>query len=374
LGQNAPVRLHVAADDRTGALEVAAALSDRGVGGGAGVPVGVWPSFPDHEVCVVDLESRHLSAEDAALRAAALPAERAAHKIDSTLRGNWAHELVARHAASGLPVMIVPALPALGRVCVDGQVLIGGTPVHLGWPADDVRTGVVSSRPAEHLSTAGALDAREMSSLDDVDRWLADPQGCVVVDARSDDDIDAIVGRWSRGGEVLLAGPSIVIAAAAGESTAPRAPRRLPAPALIVCGSANAAARRQIEIAVERGAVRAGSTEDAVAALGGERPAIVTVEPPIGRVAPAEAESRARGLAGQVQAILRSVPTLGALVVIGGDTAAAVLGHATVHVLGSVTPGTAWVESPELSCPVITRAGGFGDERALADLLWGTLP
>jgi uncharacterized protein YgbK (DUF1537 family) len=148
----------------------------------------------------------------------------------------------------------------------------------------------------------------------------------------------------------------------------------LPAPALIVCGSANAAARRQIAIAVERGAVRAGSTEEAVAALGGERPAIVTVEPLIGRVAPAEAESRVRGLAGQVQAILRSVPTLGALVVIGGDTAAAVLGHATVHVLGSVTPGTAWVESPELSCPVITRAGGFGDERALADLLWGTLP
>ena len=59
--------------------------------------------------------------------------------------------------------------------------------------------------------------------------------------------------------------------------------------------------------------------------------------------------------------------------VIGGDTAAALLGQCDVHVLGSLTPGTAWVDSPEIRQPVITRAGAFGDERALADLLWGTL-
>ena len=60
-------------------------------------------------------------------------------------------------------------------------------------------------------------------------------------------------------------------------------------------------------------------------------------------------------------------------VVIGGDTAAMVLGAAPVRVLGSVAPGTAWVVSPRYPIPVVTRAGGFGDERALADLLWGTL-
>jgi uncharacterized protein YgbK (DUF1537 family) len=42
-------------------------------------------------------------------------------------------------------------------------------------------------------------------------------------------------------------------------------------------------------------------------------------------------------------------------------------------VLGSVAPGTAWLVSPRYRLPVVTRAGGFGDERALADLLWGTL-
>ena len=48
-------------------------------------------------MCVVDLESRHLSSQQAASRAAAFKVSGpAAHKIDSTLRGNWARELVAR--------------------------------------------------------------------------------------------------------------------------------------------------------------------------------------------------------------------------------------------------------------------------------------
>lgn len=371
--QNAPVRLHVVADDRTGALEVAAALADRGIGGDAGVVVAAWPSFPDSDVCVVDLASRHLSAEEAALRAATLPFESAAHKIDSTLRGNWAHELVARHAASAVPVLVVPALPALGRVCIAGEVRVDGKPVHLGVAADDVRAGVSSSRPAEHLRAAGALDVVEMGSLDAVGEWLAAREGCAVVDAASDADIEAIVSRWRRAPGVLLAGPSAVIAAAVG--TAPMgSERRLPSPVLVACGSANATARRQIEVAVERGAVAAASSEDAVAALRSGEHAIVGVDAPNGRVEAVEAESVATALAARVHEIVASVPELGALVVIGGDTAAYVLGDPIVHVLGSVAPGTAWVASPVLSTPVITRAGGFGDERALADLLWGTLP
>src|SRR4051812_9287183 len=109
------MRLHAAADDRTGALELAAALADRGVGGGSGVPVSVWPNVADDPVSVVDLDSRHVAPHEAGLRAASLMiVGPSAHKIDSTLRGNWAHELVARQRASGLPVLLIPALPVLG--------------------------------------------------------------------------------------------------------------------------------------------------------------------------------------------------------------------------------------------------------------------
>ena len=63
----------------------------------------------------------------------------------------------------------------------------------------------------------------------------------------------------------------------------------------------------------------------------------------------------------------------GAVIVIGGDTAAALLGDADVVVHGSVAPGTAWLTSPDFEVPIITRAGGFGDELALVDLLQGTM-
>ena len=79
----------VAADDRTGAFEVAAEMAEV-----IGVPVEVrvgtavadWP-------CVVDLGSRALAARDAAARASAIdtrfgPAAWTAHKIDSTLRAS----------------------------------------------------------------------------------------------------------------------------------------------------------------------------------------------------------------------------------------------------------------------------------------------
>ena len=61
---------------------------------------------------------------------------------------------------------------------------------------------------------------------------------------------------------------------------------------------------------------------------------------------------------------------VGTLIVIGGDTAAALLGDALVVVHGSVRPGTALVESLVVDVPVITRAGGFGAIDALSELLW----
>ena len=89
--QNAAVDLHVAADDRTGAIETAAAIADRT---GAPVPVAVWPDLvpPSVGAAVVDLASRHVDPADAVARAGSLPCRgRLAHKIDSTLRGNWAN-------------------------------------------------------------------------------------------------------------------------------------------------------------------------------------------------------------------------------------------------------------------------------------------
>ena len=107
----------VAADDRTGAFEVAALFA--AVVGPTRVTVGV----PAAGSCVVDIATRSLSADEAAERAAvmeATPSRWAGHKIDSTLRGQWATELRTRHETGGRRVVVLPAWPALGRTCRRG--------------------------------------------------------------------------------------------------------------------------------------------------------------------------------------------------------------------------------------------------------------
>ena len=88
----------VVADDRTGALATAGACAD--VGFEALVVPYEHDSAPGAECVVIDLESRHLSTGAAAARARAVDPG-AVHKIDSSLRGNWAHELVARRGEGG---------------------------------------------------------------------------------------------------------------------------------------------------------------------------------------------------------------------------------------------------------------------------------
>jgi uncharacterized protein YgbK (DUF1537 family) len=362
--------LHVAADDRTGAFEVAAALADREAGGVDGVPVTVWPDVGSADVSVVDLASRHLSPHAAAERAAGLGARTpAAHKIDSTLRGNWARELVARHITTRLAVLLLPALPALGRVCVGGVVFNGGRPVHEG--QGDARQRIAGSRPAEHLRAAGASDVVELAAAADLAAWAAAPGGFAVVDASSDADLEALVALWPRSA-VLLSGTSAAIAASAG-ITAARVVRHINGPALVVCGSANPVARAQLAAAVGSGTTVAKDAASAISALAARRDTILATPVPNGPIDANRADAEAARLAAQVEEVAAKAPHLAAIVVIGGDTAAAVLGTAPVRVLGSVAPGTAWLVSSRYRLPVITRAGGFGDERALADLLWGTL-
>ena len=121
--------LFVVADDRTGALETAG-MCARGFG-----PVLVSGRPLDATVgcagsvraMVVDIASRHVTPAEAGRRVADLSgveSARVAHKIDSTLRGNWAAELVAHsRARAGRRVLVIPSFPQVGRVCTGGVVL-----------------------------------------------------------------------------------------------------------------------------------------------------------------------------------------------------------------------------------------------------------
>ena len=243
----------IAADDRTGALETAGTLAHDGAG--------VVPTLTNlgdlsnvgSRAVVVDLATRHVMSGMAATRAVGVDsvgADRYGHKIDSTLRGNWASELVARHAETGRPVLVVPSYPALGRTCVGGVVLVDEVPVHEGAAGHDVRTPVNNSRPADMLRAAGALDVVGCHDLTDLVDWLEVPGGIAVADAATDDDLAAIANRWVGVDGVLFAGTSAAIGSAGARLFNNKQRSERPAvrgPVLVVCGSAHPHAIEQVE-------------------------------------------------------------------------------------------------------------------------------
>lgn len=374
-GQNAEMQLLVVADDRTGALETAATLADRL---GAPIPVIAWPARPavpeaPDSVAVIDVGSRHLSPGDARSRVGRVPAaDRVAHKLDSTLRGNWPDELAA--VVERRPVLLVPALPEQGRTCVGGMVLEHGRPVHEGGAGSDVRRRVSSSRPARLLRAAGVTAVVELAELDRVVDWLADPVGVAVADASTAADITGLVGAWNDSrDDVVLAGTAAVIGAVADRHGDPPTPPVTDGPILVACGSVHPAARAQLA-AAERSGIPVATIADEITArrLAASGALILATEIPVGDVDEPLAVAAATALAGGVADLRREV-ALGALVVLGGDTAAAIFGAAAVSVHGTVAPGTAWSTVDGFDMPVVTRSGGFGSESSLVDLVRATL-
>lgn len=327
--------------------------------------------------------------------ARSLLARLSAHKIDSTLRGNWAYELAARQQSRQCRVLLAPALPELGRTCVGGVVLVDGRPVHEGSGSLDARSRVTSSRPAEHLAHAGVTSVSVAADADALQTWMdRHDEGFVVCDAVTELDLAAIGRVWGASTNVLFGGTAGSISVAAnsalgwpGHRAANTAgPDRWPTPTLIVCGSLHAGARRQLADLAGRGVTietvgpvvgprRRWSRRRAPVshALSKTQPCAVLISPASATlpVSLLDAEAMADRLGTAVAARVAS-GSVATLVVIGGDTAAAVIGEALVRVEGLAAVGTPWgrlADRPEML--LVTRSGGFGGDTALSDLVMG---
>ncbi len=333
----------MSADDRTGALEVAAEIA--ATAGAVRVGVGGWvgDSLADAGG-VVDLGSRHLAPHEAIERILSLPdAGWTAHKFDSTLRGNWAHELRARHERTGRRVLVVAGWPAMGRTCVDGVVQVHGVPV-----------GAIADELPEADLLADVVELR---------RWLEGDSRFAAVDVLDEASIHA-TARAVAGTSVLVGGPAGPVGAAfaahsAARSGRPRSGRprvqtveHCHLPALVVCGSATDLSREQVR---RLQAVNQG---------------VDTLEAPHteGDLVPEVALE----LAGRARARL-ALTTYRTLVLIGGETAAAVLGDGVRVVGGTVAAGMPWSRDALGEGPlVVTKAGGFGRPDALVRLFTDT--
>jgi uncharacterized protein YgbK (DUF1537 family) len=327
----------LSADDRTGALEIGGLVADEHLT----VPVG--PAATSDRCCVVDIATRHLSVEAAQNRMSELlsrNAEHRAHKMDAGLRGNWPYEIQVLLDA-GHKVAVVCSFPDAGRRCRDGVVYIHDLPVLDSVFGKDPLNAPVSSRPAEVLEHAGVTG--------DVAVWDADDNA----------QMHQAVARAHAEDRVLVGASGVLGAFAQGllKSSQPRR-IQMPEPRCVLCGSLNALSRDQIE----RTDIPVQTVSNRIT-LSGEATVIATPIPE-GEITEAEAQSMAMLASAAVRDLWSGI---GTLIVVGGDTAAALIGDDTLDVMGTVAPGIP--ASLYQGVCLITKGGGIGQPDTIRELL-----
>ena len=331
-------QLLASADDRTGSLEVG------GIVGTPTEPVPVGPNADHERCCVVDTASRHLTPEAAfekVLNVHQRTADYRCHKMDAGLRGNWPHEIHAL-VELGYRVAVVPSFPDAGRQCRNGVVYIQGVPVLESPFGSDPLTAPCSSRPLEVLEEAGCI-------FDEVVVW----------DADNNAELNRATYRSLEEDRVLV-GPAGALGSYAAHvlGEPQRATIPIAKPVLILCGSLNATSRQQLEqltcTQLEFGEP-IGSLEEV---------SVLATPMPSGSIDDAMAVAMAKKVADLVHA---QPLNAGTLIVIGGDTVAAIVGDETLHAIGTVDSGIP--VSRYRGSVLITKGGGIGVLDSLVNLV-----
>ena len=137
-------------------------------------PLAIPQAFAGHDALALSTESRFMQPEEAyrAVHESALRCRQAGglffyKKTDSVLRGNVGAETAATLDALGYSAALVcSALPGAGRTCVNGELLLGGQPVHTTSLGQDPFTPVRTSNVAECIAGQAPLQAGLISLQD----------------------------------------------------------------------------------------------------------------------------------------------------------------------------------------------------------------
>ncbi|MBS6031935.1 MAG: four-carbon acid sugar kinase family protein [Pantoea sp.] len=339
-------------------------------------------------------------------------------KIDSTLRGNVAAELRAALAASGKRLALVaPAVPYLGRTTRAGQVWLGDRLLTDTEFASDPKTPIVSASVLQQLHIDG--DQIDLATLrsDRLEQRLTDARGVLVVDAENDTDLARLMAAAARLSEKPLLVGAAGLSEALGRHLAARpapsssAERRVSGtavdagvhaarPVLAVIGSMSSRAQQQIAtLATQRQVTvvdvdirqlfRQPAWPDAADWLGqataalrqGRHTVIRTCQHASQRheiemlcqqfqLTRQQLGEAICQLLGEMTRTLCDSQLPHALYLSGGDVAIAVaqaLGASGFQIQGPVAgcvPHGVLLNS-EFTLPVMTKAGGFGDENTL---------
>ncbi len=404
-------QVRVLADDLTGAADSGVMFANHGLttmvywSGAAGLPEDVESrGGPQADTCVISSESRECDRAEAVRRVRQCVRSYIQpdtdvwlyKKIDSTLRGHPGAELAVLMEAGGYTrALVAPAFPAQGRTTIGGVHRVHG----IRLDKTVFGQGGIDAVVANHFIGAFGRRAVTWLPLDRVRRgWDAVSEaldaidaGVMVADAETREDLFTLVHAAERSGIRLLCG-SAGLAGALGDVVTwevgvspPDLPERRGDLILVVAGSRHPNTRDQVLALMGRGVlIVAPSAEwlvDPAAAMDevmhelrikGKRSrssaaALTTVGLPL---LPVQGSVLVRKLAAVVRDLAES-DHLAGLVLTGGDTAIAVAGALEAEALwlrGEVRPGVpwgAWVGGIGAGLPVVTKAGGFGEEDAL---------
>ncbi len=319
----------ILADDATGALECASLLA----------------RFDQRDLRIVDTQSRHLPPADAAAKVRAYAAGHPVlyKKTDPALRGNIAAELEALLPRT---VVYIPAYPNLGRTVVDGQLFIHGVPVHQTDFARDPRHPIQTSRIADLFQHSLPIpDSATLAA------HIHEPT-ILICDASTNDDLARLARALESHPHVAVAGPSGFIPHwAALHRFTPAEPPIPPRPAkwLIVRGSRHPQSIRQAAHARHLG----------LPVL--EAPSELAADP--AAIANSLATAAARVIDDERP---------GGVLIMGGDTVFALwraLGVTDIQPLPERLPGIAASWSPNRRILFVTKAGGFGDDTLVEQIV-----
>ena len=377
--------ISVIADDLTGAADTGVQLVRAGYRTAVYFrPTGV---LDDLDAVAFDTDSRTMPAGFAAKRV--IEAAHAARgsrivykKLDSTLRGNVAAELAAAlNAARRDRAVVAPAFPAAGRTTAGGTQLVHGVPVSETEMRNDPDTPVLEAHIptllADAFSSVDTLGTAELANPEHVRRALEGNE-CVVADAQSDADLEALVRAVPDPGRVLWSGSAGLALALGNVYPGPHAGEagvlgKGAGPVLVVIGSLSAVAREQLRRLVEE----YGEMAVPVGTVALERAVAAVREALAGRACAVVHSPGERSAAGgavleplaEVATRLSEKGLFKGLVLTGGATAVGVarrLGASGIRLRGEVETGVpigALIGPREY--PVVTKAGGFGEPDTL---------
>ncbi len=390
----------VIADDLTGAADTGASFATQGA-----ETLVVWAEdqWPTADVLVHSTESRHLDREMAIrkvgsvvewLKISVPHPDRCwiYKKIDSTLRGNPGPELAA--LIQGLAIesaLVAPAFPSQGRTTRTGQLFVEGVSL-----TDTIFGREVASSDVQSLLRTALPQKRfGLLPLDLVRQGGAGVAmrqvGIWVADAETEDDL-TLLARAAQESETRLLCGSAGLARALAAMLVTGSDRPLPSyeaiqpvsggqGVLVVAASRHPQTLAQIACAAAAGiriicpepqwfaddthpadlsdALIEGLTQGAVVLTTAGLPEL-----------PTAGKRLVTRLAQAVSALGREQPPK-AMVLTGGDAAIAVgqaLEASALRLRGELLPGVPWgtlVGGAFPGLPVVTKAGGFGNEDTL---------